>query len=299
MSWYHINNWYNWILTISIIKINLKKEKIMCITVDKAKMTATIVGGAVNYKSKTHILLYQNNVQNLSGKANALVLPIMGKVVKVQDTSSFNSFMNEIVEQTTPVAKAASISRSMKSSVKVYQVGAYTILEAENATVIAIIRAINKLQPEQRPAMTDALLAWYKEHYGNPTLLLCCFTGKDTLRSQPIMVEYVPRNFNSFLVPGADDHHGNTPKLGFQTDREHKLIFGQVKKPILVMGGNTVKFSQDVPKSLQNGIWDTTILPEIGNNCDWVYVMDPTNFTWSVKEVTTKKEIAALFWCVM
>ncbi len=265
----------------------------MCITLEKSEMTATIVGGAVNYKNQTHTLLYKNTVQNLSARPNALVLPIMGKVLKVEDTTPFNKFMDEIVDNTRPSFRGAkSVSFG---SVKTYKVGAYTIIEAENATPVAMMRAIKKLQPEQRPDMTDALLQWYKDHYNNPTLLLCCFTGTDTLSSQPIMVEYEPRNFNSFLVPGADDHHGYIPSMGSYTDRDHTLIFGQYKKPTLVMGGNTMKFSQDVPMQLQNGIWDSTKLPNTGKNCDWVYVKDPTSFTWSLQEAVTKEEIASLF----
>lgn len=265
----------------------------MCITLDDSKMTGTIVGAAVNYKRKTHILLYKNTVQNLSGNANALVLPIMGKILKVSDTTPFNNFMDEIVQQLTQTRGAKSAGRSM--SIKTYKVGSYTVLEAENTTPNAILKEIAKLPATEQPVMKGELLKWYKDHYNNPTLLLCCFTGSDTLSSQPIMVEYEPRNFNSFLLPGADDHHGEIPKLGTKTDRDHKVIFGQVKKPTVVLGGNTIQFSQEIPKSLQNGIWEINEMPGYGTNCDWVWVKDETSFTWSLKEVTTKKEIAALF----
>lgn len=263
----------------------------MCITLEDSKMNGTTVGGTVNYKARTHIMLYKNNVKNLSGGPNAMVLPIMGKVLKVTDTTHFNNFMDEIVQQLSETRGAKGM---MRGSIKTYQVGAYTILEAENATPKAIIKAIDKLKPHQRPAMKDELLKWYKEHYGNPTLLLCCFTGTDTLNSQPIMVEYKPRNFNSFFIPGADDHHGKIPNLGLKTDRDHTLIFGQYKKPVFI-NGKSVKFSQDVPVQFQNASWYSTNVPTSGINCDWVFQMDPTSFMWELKELTTKKEIAELF----
>jgi hypothetical protein len=269
----------------------------MCITLQEAEMTTTIVGGSVNYKQRTHTLLYQNNVKNISGGANAMVLPIMGRVVEVTDTSDFNKFMEEIVEQTRPMSKSVSDgSRAFNmDSIKTYQVGAYIIIEAQNCSSEAILEAIGKLPLEQQPSMSTELLDWYKDHYSNPTLLLCCFTGTDTLSAQPIMVEYEPRNFDVFLVPGTDDHHGIVPVMGSEIDRDHTLIFGQIKKPTVVMGGNTVKFSQNIHSSLQNGIWNSTKLPNTGKNCDWAYVKDPTSFTWTLNEIITKEDITALF----
>jgi hypothetical protein len=264
----------------------------MCVTLEKSKMAATIVGGGVNYKARTHFLLYKNAVQNLSGRPNAMPLPIMGEVIDVRDTTSFNKFMDEIVEQTTPQTRGAKGFSS--GSVKTYQVGAYTILEAEDATPGAIMKAIRKLPQNHQPVMEKELLEWYKTHYGNPTLLLCCFTGAEALNSQPIMVEYEPRNFNSFLVPGADDHHGMIPNMGGITDRDHTLIFGQYKKPIF-MNGRSLNFSQNVPIQFQNASWESFKIPNSGVNCDWVFQMDPTSMNWQLKEVTTKEEIAAFF----
>lgn len=272
----------------------------MCVTSQKANLENTITGMLVNHNTKTHTLLYQNKATNLSGGPNCMILPIMGTVkpAGLTDTTPFNKFIDTIVDQTKPQVKSFSASRGGGSKgIKVVEVGAYTVIIAKGASTTKIQEALKALPAEKRPTISNDLITWYKSFYGNPTLLLCCFSSNDTIKTQPIMVEYTPLKFDTFMIPGADSHDGGIPKMGEPVDRDHVIMFGMIGKNEGQSGSgyHKVQFEQPVPDAIRNAGWQSWPQESMGKNSDWAFLVRNDGTIKMMPEITTAEQVAKYY----
>ena len=252
----------------------------MCITAKPAELSSTYVGVLVNFKKGTHTLMYQNKMENRATGTNCMILPILGEISSpLVDTTAYGNFMKEIVTATTPVNRSFGGGDMVAKGVTVQKVGKYEIVIAKDASTAAIKEALESLDVSKRPEISVELLDRYQEFYSNPTLVICCFSNKDAEISQPIMVEYIPRDMSKIFLPGADSHDGSVPKMGEDVDRDHSLVIGIIPigetKPY---GMYPVTFTQKVPAEIANAYW-VGIQPAInGINADWQCSVEESGF---------------------
>jgi len=254
----------------------------MCITVEEAIMNQTITGVLVDYLKKTHTLFYQNAAENIHDGPNALILPILGAVIgEAIDTTPFNKCLNDIVSF-FEVRTRGGLSKGLSKGIAIYECGAYTVIHAKDASLKGIEKALQSIQPNKRPNISRELSEWYQTYYSKPELLICCFDGSEMTEVQPIMIEYVPRDFNKVFIPGADSHDGTVPRMGKQrVSRDHKIIFGTIGDGPKF--GQQVKFSQTTAETvaMERATWEVINYPFNGINCDWQFEFEEKNQRWS------------------
>lgn len=276
----------------------------MCITLQDAKLAQTKAGVLVNFLTETHTLIYQNKSKNTSNLPNAMVLPILGKVVQngFTDTTPFNRFVDDIVRAGKPVTRGLVVTfgGGGAKGVELHEVGKYTIVHAYGASVDQIQLALQQVPEAKRSTISNELLEWYNTHYDNPELVICCFSNTSVEDNQPIMVEYVPRDLHTLMIPGADSHDGKVPSNKRGTDRDHVLFVGEVhgnssqvlfnheigeehKVPFI----HNVNFTQQVPTAIKNAAWASMQEDVMGMNCDWFFKLRESRWEERMVSVDT------------
>lgn len=276
----------------------------MCITLQDANLAGTKAGVLVDHLTKTHTLIYQNKSENRSNMPNAMVLPILGKVIQngFTDTTPFNRFVDELVRAGKPVMRGLvmSFGGGVAKGVELHEVGKYTIVHAYGASVQQIQMALTQVPADKRPSITDELLEWYNSHYDNPELVIACFSNSTVEDNQPIMVEYVPRDLHTLMIPGADSHDGKVPSNKMGADRDHVLFVGEVhgnagsvlfnheigearKVPFI----HNVNFTQNVPAAIKNAAWASLQEDSMGINCDWFFKLRDSQWEERIVSVDT------------
>lgn len=240
----------------------------MCITSKPAHLIKTKIGLVANLQNRTHTLLYQNAVENRFKGANCMILPILGNVRSIADTTNYNRVLDEVAAATK--SQFTSRGMSLSKSITVHEVGKYTVIHSVFATPTVIAKELEKLPENKRPDIAKKLLKWYLAYYGSPELILCCFDSSNDA-VQPISVTYTPRNFSSLFFPGADSHDGSVPNIGARTDRDHTLLVGLYGgKPLQ----KKVHLSQheSMPKELSYAEWlFHHQVDRFGDNGDWMF----------------------------
>jgi hypothetical protein len=240
----------------------------MCISTAPAELFGTKIGFVADYTTKLHHLFYANSVQNLSNGPNAMILPIPGVIQKIHDTTDFGNFMEDISHAfAPPMMRSGKLGASVAKGITIEEVGAYTVLRCPVINAFAIEAALKQVPENKRPAISSALITWYRDFYGAQThLAICCFDSKQMIKAQPIWIEYQPNDFAIGFYPGADSHDGTPPKIGKLIDRDQQLFFGAVLND---QPGN-VQFSQSVPFPIKNANWlNVGNVQGLGQNGDW------------------------------
>lgn len=267
----------------------------MCITSNKAELSATTIANIVDFKKKQHNLFYQNKMQNLADDGNCMILPIPGRIIALHDTTPFGKFLDDIIKKLTPIGR--SMSQASQKGISLSQVGQYTVLTCDKIDPKEIIRAISSLDKSIRPSINARLIEWYREFYGPEwQLVLACFNNKVELKAQPLWIEYGPFDFNKVFFPGADSHNGEPPLIGQPVDRDHSLLLGTYASN---SRGN-LNFGPEFmgPKIITDTQWNLVknqLFPvNMTTNGDWWGELDPVlKKIFKSFSLNTKKEYNA------
>lgn len=207
----------------------------MCCSFTPSKMSDThlYVGEAEKDGKTVHVLAYQNTAK--SSGPNAMVIPFptdmaMGPA-NVIDTSAFKSFLKDISDASMIVSKGFNSaligSRSLTSSrgiAQVFDVGSYTVILAENVSQIK--EALKKVVPEKRPEVSKNFLYGYDELYPHQPIAICCWNG--SVKAEPLMWWYEPRDTKTLFIPTMDAHDGQAPNVDSLVSTDHIISVGSV-----------------------------------------------------------------------
>ena len=194
----------------------------MCITLKPARLNNTKIL-SIKLPNGNHFIGYSNKVQNLSGKPNAMVLPIPGtaKPEFFYDTTKYKNFLNEIANATKPRSRGLMKGVSSKSlSYDKFEVGMYTVGLSDSFDGAAFI---NSLPEEKRPEFSEEMGEFFRVKYKGWSFAVCVFDTTKTIDAQPIAFEYKP--FDDVLYfPTMDSHDGHAPKPE-RVDTDHVFLF--------------------------------------------------------------------------
>jgi len=220
-----------------------------------AKLTGThlYVGEAEKDSKTVHVLAYQNKAE--SEGPNAMVLPFPTKKEMTEDnvidTRKFKHFLEDI-------SKASEIQRrSFRSDSKmlgargisgnavaaVFDVGSYTVVLADN--VEQIPEALTRVKAARRPTVSDAFLEGYGEFYPDQPIAVCCWEG--SIKSEPLLWWYEPKDKSQLFIPTMDAHDGNAPQLHQKVATDHIISVGTSTN----RNGHSVYYHDQIPDAVK------------------------------------------------
>jgi hypothetical protein len=212
----------------------------MCVSNAPANFNGTIIYSGISGDS--HVLGYQNQMQNLSSGPNAMILHFPAKVKMTQanvlvteNCPNILKNMKEAIESNQPVMRSFSMTEA--KSVQVFDSGIYTIILADDARSIPSV--LHLVPANKRPSLNTQLFTFYAEQFPECQIALCCFDSKDVVKSDPLIWVYSPIDVNTFHLPGLDCHTGGIPNNDY-VNRDHWLIFGSDK-------GEIVYYTDNIP----------------------------------------------------
>lgn len=229
----------------------------MCCTIGRvaAKLTGThlYVGEAEKDGKTVHVMAYQNKAE--SAGPNAMVLPFPTNAAmsedNVIDTRKFKHFLEDI-------SKASEIQRrSFRSDSKmlgargisgnavaaVFDVGSYTVVLADD--VEQIPEALTRVKAPRRPTVSEAFLEGYGEFYPDQPIAVCCWEG--SIKSEPLLWWYEPKDKSQLFIPTMDAHDGNAPQLHQKVATDHIISVGTSTNRI----GNNVYYRDEIPGAVK------------------------------------------------
>ena len=229
----------------------------MCLTLEPAKLTDTILYAAetLHEGKLVHVMGYQNNAENLSRGPNAMLLPIPtdvllgpGNTLDMREAKSvLVNYRTAIHAANTRLSRGFSKSLGMDDdcdAIQVFESGSYTVVLAKDARDIPA--ALKHLPDNKRPgranqAIFDAYAKWYP---GWP-LALCAWDG--SVKAEPMLWWYEPKDASRLFLPALDAHDGNPPDLSAKVAVDHTIAVGSVSAP----NGYDVRFDNEVPAALR------------------------------------------------
>ncbi len=108
--------------------------------------------------------------------------------------------------------------------VRVFDSGNYTIVISESPNLIP--NALERVRPDRRPAVNGKLFAWYANKYPGYSIVLCCFSGREMQKADPIGFWYKPWSKKFLFAPAVDAHDGEEPRLDSEVEVDHVLAIG-------------------------------------------------------------------------
>lgn len=203
----------------------------MCLTLDRSRMSKTIVYGAevLHEGVLKHVMGYQNTAENLSPGPNAMLLPIPSAVplgpTAALDMTPAKGILKEYADYFQPRArrglKSMGFGADTRDSIHVFTSGSYTVVLAQDAA--AIPSALSYVPADRRPAVKQAIFDAYARLYPGWSVALACYDG--TIEAEPIAFVYEPLDPSSIFLPGLDGHDGEPPRLGTDVKRDHTLVW--------------------------------------------------------------------------
>jgi hypothetical protein len=145
------------------------------------------------------------------------------------DTRGFGKFLTDIGLATK--IHVDSFSRSLMSKgvtagaagfAQVFDSGSYTVILADH--VAQVPEALTRVPSEKRPEITTQFLIRFGMLYPKQPVALCCWTG--TLKSEPLLWIYEPKNPEVLFVPTMDAHDGGPPDLDAMVQADHIISTG-------------------------------------------------------------------------
>lgn len=204
----------------------------MCITVNHASLAGTKIL-SIPLENGNHFIAYSNKVQNLSGKSNAMILPIPGETNPelFHNTESYKGFLKEITkkcryeEDYCGVQYRGFLSKGMKAS---FQLGQYLIGLSKGFD--GVREFLNELPEEKRPEVSEELKNFFEEKYAGWSFAVCVFDSDKTIDAQPIAFEYKPFAAHLIYFPTMDGHDGKAPRPGSMVKTDHTFIYEHTGK---------------------------------------------------------------------
>ena len=221
----------------------------MCISTGPAHFSKTKI--LTMPVGNRHFTSYQNDAINKGKQPNALILPIPGttKPEYFVNTSEYNKFLEEIVENRKPKTRSLSLSKSLKSF-ESFELGQYTVGLVKNLT--GMLDFLKSVDESKRAKINPELLNFFAEHYEGWSFAICLFNSADTMKSQPIAYFYEPFYSNVLFFPTMDSHDGFAPKMQNE-EFDHDFIYS------LDNDETSDFFTQKVPDFIKNNSY--SVLP--------------------------------------
>lgn len=202
----------------------------MCITVNHADLSKTKIL-SLPLSNGNHFISYSNKVKNLSGKPNAMILPIPGDTNPslFHNTETYKDFMDEITkkcdlqEDYHGVRSRGFKSKSATLSFDQFELGMYTVGLAKGFS--GIREFLDQLPEEKRPEISEELKAFFEEKYAGWSFAVCVFASDKAIDAQPIAFEYKPFGANLLYFPTMDGHDGGAPRIDSVVKTDHTLIY--------------------------------------------------------------------------
>jgi hypothetical protein len=232
----------------------------MCITVNKALLTGTKIL-SMPLENGNHFLAYSNSVKNVSGKPNAMILPIPGVTRKelFHNTADYNDFLDEITKRARVEEDWMGIrsrgAKSLSFKLDKFELGMYTIGLTDSFDGVEAY--IASLPEEKRPEISDGLRTFFQEECAGWSFAVCCFDSTSTIDAQPIALEYAPFDRSQLYFPTVDAHDGGAPDMKAMVDVDHTFIFEHTGKfeiegeraPYFAV--RSIKLDDEVPEFLR------------------------------------------------
>ncbi len=238
----------------------------MCITVNHADLSKTKIL-SLPLENGNHFIAYSNKVKNLSGKPNAMILPIPGETNPglFHNTEPYKDFMDEITKKCDFEEDYLGMkSRGIFSKgFERFELGQYTIALAKDFQ--GIREFLSQLSEEKRPEVSEELKKFFEEKYAGWSFAICAFDSDKTIDAQPIAFEYKPFDGNLIYFPTVDGHDGKAPVLGELVDTDHTFIYEHTGSMDIPEGRRfeyyqkTVTLDAKVPSFLNERRYRTTI----------------------------------------
>lgn len=227
----------------------------MCIVSAEAKLSSTRILSMPVGKGR-HVLAYSNKAKNMSGKTNAMILPVPGKLKQkwFKDTTKYNKFLEDIERDAyinmyrSKGIKERGMKKSASRGFEQFSVGMYDVMITDDIDNIYGVE-YDALKPEKRPEISEELLNFFRTQYAGWSFVICMFDGAKEMESQPVMFEYKPFDYNTIYFPTMDCHTGGAPDLKADVKMDHTLMFdypGLEGKWV-----PKVKFKQEIPEKLK------------------------------------------------
>ncbi len=214
----------------------------MCVTLAPAKLSKTIIYAGeghhpdrrdIHSLTYMHVLGYQNNAENKSGKPNAMILPIPSKgelgPENIIDTTSHPGVLSDMASAIEGMNRDQMLGISSKGfpSIKVFSAGSYTVALAPNAS--QLIHAIAALPEALRPIINREIVQAYSEWYADWPIAVCAWDGR--IEAEPLLWWYEPIEPKVLFLPALDSHNGKVPNLKRDVQRDHTLLIGSNISP--------------------------------------------------------------------
>jgi len=249
----------------------------MCITVNYAALSSTKIL-SIPLDNGNHFISYSNKAKNLSGKPNAMILPIPGETDQslFHDTTNYKNFMEDIIKVCGLdkyygiLAKSLRYkSRSVEDELSFdqFELGMYTVGLAKDFGGVRDF--LNSLPENKRPVVSEELKKFFEEKYIGWSFAVCCFDSDKTVDSQPIAFEYKPHEKHLVYFPTMDGHDGGAPNHDESVKTDHTFIYehtGHMVKEKFIK--EFITLGEEVPKFLQDKKYRSHSLHGLQKNGD-------------------------------
>lgn len=202
----------------------------MCITVNHAKLSGTKIL-SLPLESGNHFIAYSNKAKNLSGKPNAMILPIPGETnpSMFYDTTDFKDFLEEITEKCDLKKNYFGIrtrgmkSKSLPAGFESFSLGMYTVGLSKDFE--GVKEFLDSLSEEKKPEISEELKNFFQEKYAGWAFAVCVFDSDKAIEAPPIAFEYKPFGEELIYFPTMDGHDGKAPDMSRVVDTDHTFIY--------------------------------------------------------------------------
>lgn len=223
----------------------------MCITVNLASLAGTKIL-SIPLENGNHFIAYSNKIQNLSGKPNAMILPIPGETnpEMFHNTESYKGFLKEITNKcryNEDYRGEKSRGMESKSLSLSFELGQYLIGLSKGFD--GIREFLDELPEDKRPEISEELKKFFEEKYSGWSFAVCVFDSDKTIDAQPIAFEYKPFAYNFVYFPTMDGHDGKAPVPGSMIKLDHTFIYEHT-------GKKSQKYYQDFVNLEENKVPD-------------------------------------------
>ena len=226
----------------------------MCITVNHAALSNTKIL-SIPLENGNHFISYSNKAKNLSGKPNAMILPIL-----FHDTTKYKNFMEDIIKVCGLDKYYGILSKGLRSKSRAagdelsfdqFELGMYTVGLAKDFGGVRDF--LDSLPENKRPVVSEELKKFFEEKYKGWSFAVCCFDSDKMIDSQPIAFEYKPFDSGLIYYPTMDGHDGGAPNEDESVRVDHTFIYehtGHMQKEKFIK--EFITLGEEVPKFLQD-----------------------------------------------
>lgn len=204
----------------------------MCMSVARANFSTTKVyaGEGMAGGRYVHVVAYQNKAESQTSEPNAMILPFPTDVPlhrgNVIDTSNFPKFLEDITNASKIQRRSLGFSMSSamvaKGGVDVFQSGSYSVILADNIKLVP--GAMSNIPDDRRIALSYRFLMSFGKLYPDQPVAVCLWKG--TVKAEPLLWWYEPKDKGTLFIPTMDSHDGNGPDLEARVETDHIVSVG-------------------------------------------------------------------------